>query len=127
MPGPERYDECVAFLPMEWFAIDYSCAAAAEGVVDARAGMAVGFGFFVGAEHLDSAGHCRQCWTTGCGIDEFKRGCVEWIPRCSRQSLQRRVSIAPVIVQQRPGFRRRGPDGPGRAVEYRGIDALTHR
>jgi hypothetical protein len=29
-------------------------------------------------------------------------------------------------VQQRPGFRRRAPDGPGRAVEDRGIEALGH-
>src|SRR6266511_2267228 len=126
MPGPERYDKCVAFLPGKGLVVDHCCRAAAEGVVDACAGMAVRFGFFVGAEHLDAAGHCRQRWTTGCGIDEFKRGCVEWIPRCSCQSLQGRVSIAPVIVQQRPGFWRRAADGPGRAVEDRGIDALTH-
>src|SRR6266498_4110558 len=124
MPGPERYNKCVAFLPMEWLAVDHCCPAAAEGVVDARAGVAVRFGFFVGAEHLDSAGHCRQRWTTGCGIDEFKRGSVEWIPRCSCQSLQRRVSVAPVVVQC---FRRRAPDGPSHAVERCGIHALLYR
>ncbi len=126
MPGPEGYDEGVAFLPVEGLAIDHCRAAASERMIDARASVAVRFGFFVGAEHLDSAGHCRQRWTTRCGIDEFERGSVEWIPRCSCQSLQRRVSIAPVIVQQRPCCRRRAPDGPGRPVEYRGIDALTH-
>jgi len=49
MPGPERHDEGVAFLPLEFLAVDDGRPAAADGVVDADAGVAVKFGFFVGS------------------------------------------------------------------------------
>ena len=48
MPGPQRDDESVAFLPVEGFAIDQRRAVAAEGVVDA--GVAVYFGALAGYE-----------------------------------------------------------------------------
>jgi hypothetical protein len=44
VPGPQRDDEGVAFLPVERLAVDHRRAAAAEGVVDARAGVSVSFG-----------------------------------------------------------------------------------
>jgi hypothetical protein len=44
VPGPQWHDEGVAFLPVERFAVDDCRAAAAEGVVDAGAGVAVSFG-----------------------------------------------------------------------------------
>ena len=55
VPRPERHDEGVAFLPREFFAIDDRCPAAAESVVDARAGMPVRFGLFVGPQLLHAA------------------------------------------------------------------------
>jgi hypothetical protein len=88
MPGPQRYDEGVAFLPMEGLAIDDGRAAAAAGVVGARAGVAVGLGFFVGSEHLNTAGHGRQCRATGGGIDKLK-GCAV-ASRSKRSRLFRR-------------------------------------
>ena len=42
---------------MERMAVNDRCAAAPEGVVDARAGVAVGFRFFVASEHLNATGH----------------------------------------------------------------------
>ena len=39
MPRPQRHDEGVAFLPVEGLAVDQRRAAAAEGVVDAGAGV----------------------------------------------------------------------------------------
>lgn len=44
VPGPQRHDESVAFLPVKSLAVDRGHAAAAEGVVDAGAGVAMGFG-----------------------------------------------------------------------------------
>ena len=55
MPRPQRHDEGVSFLPVERLAVDHGRAAAAEGVVDAGAGVAVRLGFFVGTKHLDLA------------------------------------------------------------------------
>ena len=55
MPGPQRYDKRVTFLPAERFAVDDRRAAATEGVVNAGAGVAVGFGFFVGPAHSNAA------------------------------------------------------------------------
>jgi len=55
MPGPQWYDERVAFLPLERLVVNQRGAAAAEGVIDAGAGVPVRFGFFLGAEHLDLA------------------------------------------------------------------------
>ena len=76
VPGPERHDEGVAFLPMKRLAVDHRCAAAAEGVVDARAGVAVRFGFFAGAQQLNPAGQRRKRRAAGCGVDEFQRDAV---------------------------------------------------
>ena len=88
VPGPQRDDEGVAFLPVEGFAVDHGRATAAEGVVDAGAGVAVGFGFFVGAEHLDLTRHRRHRRAAGGGIDEFQSNAVVGIARCARQTLQ---------------------------------------
>lgn len=85
MPGPQRDDERVALLPVEGLAVDYRRAAAAVGVVDAGASVAVGFGFFVGAEHLNSARHRWKRRVAGGGIDEFQCSAVEWIAGCARQ------------------------------------------
>ena len=46
-------------MPMERLAVNHRRAAAAEGVVDAGAGVAVRLSFIVGPEQLDLAGHRR--------------------------------------------------------------------
>ena len=59
-------------------------AAAAEGVVDAGAGVAVRLGFFVWPQHLNPAGHGRQCRPAGLGIDEFQGNAIVGIVRRAR-------------------------------------------
>ena len=68
---------------MKFFAVDNRRAAAAEGVVDAGAGVAVRLCFFVGPEHLYATGHRRQRRSAVGGIDEFQRGAVEGISGCA--------------------------------------------
>ena len=74
MPAPQWHDEGVAFLPVEGLAVDDRRAAAAEGVVDAGAGVAMRFGFFVAAQHLDPAGDSRLRRAVGGPFPGFGHG-----------------------------------------------------
>ena len=98
MPGPQRHDEGITLLPIEFLAVDHGRAAAAERVVDARAGMAVRLGFLVRPKHLHATGHRGQGRTAGCRIDEFESGGVKRVSRRAREALQSRIGIPPVIV-----------------------------
>ena len=60
MPSPQRDDDGVAFLPVERLAVDDCRATVADGLVDAGAGVTVGFRLFVAVEHLKPSRHGRQ-------------------------------------------------------------------
>ena len=79
VPGPQRYDESIAFVPLERLAVDHRRAAAAERMINARAGVAMAVGFFAGAQHLDSARHRWQGCAARGRIYELKRRAVEGI------------------------------------------------
>jgi len=126
VPRPEGHDERVAFLPMKFLAVDHRRACAAEGVIDARAGVAVRLGLLAGPEHLNPTGHGRQGWPAGGRVDEFERGAVVGIAGRFGQPLQRWIGVAPVIMQQgRRGCR--AADGSGGTVESRGVDGFSDR
>ena len=79
VPGPQRYDEGVASLPLERLAVDHRRTAAEERMIDARAGVAMAAGLFAGAQHLDSARHRRQGCAARGRIYELQRRTVEGI------------------------------------------------
>src|SRR5215468_2800934 len=84
VPGPERHDESVAFLPMKRLAVDQSCAAAAEGMINARAGVAVSFGVLIGAKRLNPAAQRRQGRTASDGVYIFQRDAIMGISAAAR-------------------------------------------
>src|SRR5690242_11368957 len=100
VPRPQRHDECVAFLPCKFFAVDHRGAAAAKRVINCRAGVAMRLGFFAGPEHLHSARHRRQGGAAGCRIDKLERRAIETLTRKAGEPLQSWVGVAPMIMQE---------------------------
>ena len=73
MPVPERHDEGVAFFPMKRPAVDDRRAAAAIGMIQHRARVAVRLGALAGLQELKPAGQGRQRRPAGQRIDVLQR------------------------------------------------------
>src|SRR5258706_10191335 len=76
MPLPRRHDEDIALAPVKFIGRDFSYAAAAKGVINGRAGVAVRFGLLLRPQELYRAGTGRQRVTTIYGIRVLQKNPV---------------------------------------------------
>src|SRR6516164_2578101 len=60
MKVPKRHDERIALFPFITLVTNVAHTAAAPNMIDRGTGMAVAFGFFAAAKHMDLASHGGQ-------------------------------------------------------------------
>ena len=99
VPVPKGHDEGIAFVPMKGLTVDHSSAAAAKRVIENRVRMTMRLGALSRFEHLDPTGKCWQGRAPGQWIHVFHGIAFIGMRRALSQPLQRRVNVAPAIVE----------------------------
>src|SRR5918996_4266876 len=127
MPRPQRHDESVALFPVKRLTVNHRCAAAAEGMIDAGAVMAVNLGLLAGAEHLQPAGKRWKGRAARDRVHIFERDAVIRVGIARGQTLKRKITIRPTVVKKRRALMAGLPDGSSHAVTNCWINRFVDR
>src|SRR5262245_27636709 len=101
---------------MKRLAVDRGCPGAAKRVIDAGAGVPVRLGLLAGAKQLNPAAQRRQGRATGRRVYIFQRDAVMGVSVATGPLLERRIGIAPAVMQQWHVLLTGVADGPSHPI-----------